>query len=84
MKEWRAAPGQYVRQANKRSDLVVYESLTVSELIMVLMRYPEHMPVVGTYEGIYGDMKDPVVQPVSRGRDTFECLVFDIEYSGQE
>jgi len=60
-------------------------SLTVSELIDVLKGFPDDMPVVGTYEGIYGDLINPVVDTVKRGRDTntCDCLVFDVEYSGQ-
>ena len=39
-------------------------SLTVSELIDVLKGFPDDMPVVGTYEGIYGDLINPVVDEV--------------------
>lgn len=72
MKEWR----------NEYFDRVEDVSLTISELIDVLKGFPCDMPVVGTYEGIYGDIKNPFTKSITRGRDTAECLVFDVESGG--
>ena len=75
MKEWR----------NEYFDRVDSVSLTVDELIKVLRDFPGDLPVIGTYEGIYGSLMSPVVDRVCRGREeeACNCLVFDVEYEGE-
>ena len=62
-----------------RADSVTW---TVGELIIALKKYPYSLPVLGTYEGIYGSVVNPQVEFVKKGRkEEYEnCLVFDIEY----
>jgi len=57
----------------------VDRTLTVYELIDVLKGYPSDMPVYGTYEGVYGEVVNPLIETV----DAQDCLVFDIEYGGR-
>ena len=59
--------------------VVVNRTLTVYELIELLKGYPSEMPVLGTYEGVYGEVFSPEIETV----DAQECLVFDIEYGGR-
>ena len=54
--------------------------MTVQELIIVLSKYPAHMPVFATWEGLYTDILERnFTQEFVGGEDALIIIVDDIE-----
>lgn len=55
---------------------------TVRELITLLSKYPDDMPVLGTWESTIHGLSDPTVEAYYAGdpAENTNCLIFDVEY----